>query len=211
MKILGIETSCDETAIAVLEIESPARETGRRSSRVESFKVLSNVVSSQVKLHAKFGGVVPNLAAREHEKNLPRVFRSALKKSKSKMADIDLIAVTRGPGLSPALWRGINFARDISAKYKKPILGVNHLEGHIYSNWLKPVGVTSKFEIRNSKFPILNLIVSGGHTELVLMGGHGKYKIIGETLDDAVGEAFDKVARLLGLGYPGGPQIARHA
>src|SRR3989344_5918923 len=131
MKLLGIETSCDETAIAVVEVKGG------------KIQVLSNVISSQVKLHAKFGGVVPNLAAREHEKNLPRVFRSALKKSKSKMADIDLIAVTRGPGLSPALWRGINFAKELSEKYKKPLMGVNHLEGHIYSNWLKPVGVTN--------------------------------------------------------------------
>jgi len=210
MKILGIETSCDETAASVVEVKN------------SKIRVLSNVVSSQVKLHAKYGGVVPNLAAREHEKNLPRVFRSALKKSKSKMADIDLIAVTRGPGLSPALWRGINFAKEISAKYKKPILGVNHLEGHIYSNFLEKVGVTYNLQpitapARSRKggtthnFPILNLIVSGGHTELVLMQDYGKYKVIGETLDDAVGEAFDKVARLLGLGYPGGPQIARHA
>jgi len=211
MRILGIETSCDETAIAVLEVKGPARGTSRQKSKVKSIKVLANVVSSQVKLHAKFGGVVPNLAAREHEKNLPHVFRNALKKSKLKITDIDLIAVTKGPGLSPALWRGINFAKELSEKYKKPILGVNHLEGHIYSNWLKPVGVTSKFEIRNSKFPILNLIVSGGHTELVLMQDYGKYKVVGETLDDAVGEAFDKVARLLGLGYPGGPAISARA
>jgi len=232
MKILGIETSCDETAIAVLEVKS-------RRSKVQSIKILSNIVSSQVKLHAKYGGVVPRLAAREHEKNLPRVFRSALTKSKSKITDIDLIAVTRGPGLSPALWRGINFAKEISEKYQKPILGVNHLEGHIYSNWLRPIAEISNskfliskqiqnskpekssgeprvtftgFKIQNKKiFPILNLIVSGGHTELVLMEGHGEYKVIGETLDDAVGEAFDKVARLLGLGYPGGPAIAKRA
>ena len=252
MIILGIETSCDETAIAVLTVKGLARGTGRRKSKVESFKVLSNVVSSQVKLHAKFGGVVPNLAAREHEKNLPRVFRSALKeanlsqksrqrngqaKIKGQRLPVDLIAVTRGPGLSPALWRGINFAKELSEKYKKPIIGVNHLEGHIYSNFLPKIGEFSIFpdgktieDPRQSRdnfsakggsassgqfskkiFPILNLIVSGGHTELVLMEGHGKYKIIGETLDDAVGEAFDKVARLLGLGYPGGPQIARRA
>jgi len=216
MIILGIETSCDETAIAVLEVK-------RQKSKVESFKILSNVVSSQVKLHAKFGGVVPNLAAREHEKNLPRVLKSALKNSKFKITNIDLIAVTRGPGLSPSLWRGINFAKEISEKYKKPIIGVNHLEGHIYSNWLETILGNSKLKILNSKqsqisnlksqkiFPILNLIVSGGHTELVLMSDHGKYKIIGETLDDAVGEAFDKVARLLGLGYPGGPAIAKRA
>jgi len=214
MRILGIETSCDETAIAVLEVES-------QKSKVEGFKILSNVVSSQVKLHEKFGGVVPNLAAREHTKNIGFVFKLALKEagiwkhrmsSGHPMSKIDLIAVTRGPGLGPSLLVGLSFARTLAWKYDKPLVGVNHLEGHIYSNWLPPVGVNSKFKIRNSKlFPILNLIVSGGHTELVLMTGHGKYKIIGETLDDAVGEAFDKIARLLGLGYPGGPAIAKRA
>ena len=201
MKVLGIETSCDETAVAVLDI------TGNK------IRVLSNTISSQVKLHAKYGGVVPNLAAREHVKNISRVFKLALKTARIQdfKKEIDLIAVTRGPGLGPALLVGITFAKTIAWKYQKPLIGVSHMEGHIYSNWLKPVGVNSKFEIRNSKFPILNLIVSGGHTELVLMEDYGKYKLIGETLDDAVGEAFDKVARLLGLGYPGGPIISKIA
>ena len=199
MIILGVETSCDETAIAIIEVKD------------NKIQVLSNVVSSQVKLHAKYGGVVPNLAAREHEKNLPRVFTLALKKSKLKITDIDLMAVTRGPGLSPSLWRGINFAKEISEKYKKPLIGMNHLEGHIYSNWLKPIRVACNLQPTTYNFPILNLIVSGGHTELVLMEDHGKYKVVGETLDDAVGEAFDKVARLLGLGYPGGPAISQRA
>lgn len=200
MKILGIETSCDETAVAVLEIKSG------------KIKVLSNAISSQVKLHAKYGGVVPNLAAREHVKNIEHVFKLALKESKTKIANIDLIAVTKGPGLGPALLVGITFARTIAWKHNKPLVGANHLEGHILSNWLKPVEVSSRFEIRNSKlFPILNLVVSGGHTELVLMEDFGKYKVIGETLDDAIGEAFDKVARLLGLGYPGGPAISKLA
>lgn len=197
MKVLGIETSCDETAVAVLDIEN------------SNIKVLSNVVSSQVKLHAKYGGVVPNLAAREHVKNIEHVFKLALKKAgiKDFEKEIDLIAVTRGPGLGPALLVGITFARTIAWKYKKPLAGVNHLEGHIYSNWL------SQSKILNSKkiFPILNLIVSGGHTELVLMEDYNKYRVIGETLDDAVGEAFDKVARLLGLGYPGGPILSKLA
>ena len=201
MKVLGIETSCDETAIAVLEIKD------------NKIKVLSNTISSQVKLHAKYGGVVPNLAAREHVKNIQHVFKLALKESKTKIQDIDLIAVTRGPGLGPALLVGTTFARTIAWKYKKPLIGVNHLEGHIASNFLKKVGVISNFQFPISKkeVPILNLIVSGGHTELVLMTGHGKYQLIGETLDDAVGEAFDKVARLLGLGYPGGPLISKIA
>ena len=240
MKILGIETSCDETAVAIIEVQSAKR-------KVKNIKVLSNVISSQIKLHAKYGGVVPSLAAREHVKNIGHVFKLALKEAshfakaakntkneKTKLGDIDLVAITRGPGLGPSLLVGIAFARTLAWKYDKPLVGINHLEGHIYSNWLPPVaGISNfkfliskqiqnstfvpssgrgKFKIQNKKlFPILNLIVSGGHTELVLMGNHGEYKIIGETLDDAAGEAFDKVARLLGLGYPGGPQIARHA
>ena len=207
MKILGIETSCDETAVAIIETRDKGQET--------SIKVLSNVVSSQVKLHAKYGGVVPSLAAREHVKNIRHVFRHALKRAgllKSDFNSIDLIAVTRGPGLGPALLIGITFAKTLAWLYKKPLMGVNHLEGHIYSNWLSPIA-NPKSKILNPKqiFPALNLIVSGGHTELVLMKNHGQYKIIGETMDDAVGEAFDKVARLLGLGYPGGPAISARA
>ena len=213
MKILGIETSCDETAMSVIEI-SP------RQARGEEITVLSNVISSQVKLHAKYGGVVPSLAAREHVKNIKHVFKLALNEA-FKTGNwelgtgnwpIDLIAVTRGPGLGPALLVGLTFAKTISWLYKKPLIGVNHLEGHIYSNWLPPIRVSSKFQVPSSKlFPVLNLIVSGGHTELVLMKNHSQHKIIGETLDDAVGEAFDKVARLLGLGYPGGPVISKIA
>lgn len=207
MRILGIETSCDDTAIAVLE-----EKKGKLS-------VLSSIISSQVKLHAEYGGVVPSLAAREHTKNIAGVFELALKEAGINPSadgfkkEIDLIAVTRGPGLGPSLLVGITFAKTLAWIYKKPIIGVNHLEGHIFSNWLKPVG---EFSILNSQFskkifPILNLIVSGGHTELVLIKDSGKYEIIGETVDDAVGEAFDKAARLLGLGYPGGPAIAKRA
>ena len=217
MLILGIETSCDETAVAVLDVTP-------RQARGEDITVLSNVISSQVKLHAKYGGVVPNLAAREHVKNIGHVFKLALKeagiiqnfpaspseagrtKLKTQNLPIDLIAVTRGPGLAPALLVGLAFAKTLAWKYDKPIIGVNHLEGHIYSNWLNP-----DFKSKAVKFPVLNLIISGGHTELVLMTAHSKYKVIGETLDDAVGEAFDKVARLLGLGYPGGPLISKLA
>lgn len=190
MRILGIETSCDETSIAILEI---------KNSKV---KVLNNNVSSQIKIHAPYGGVVPGLAAREHEKNLKPVFEKALKKSKTDITKIDLIAVTIGPGLEIALWKGINFAKLLAQKFKKPLIEANHLEGHIYSNLLK----TNKI-----KFPALNLIVSGGHTQLVLMTGHGKFKIIGETQDDAAGEAFDKVAKMMKLGYPGGPIVSRLA
>ncbi len=204
MKIIGVETSCDETAAAVLEIKSK-----------NNIAVLSNVVSSQVKLHAKFGGVVPNLAAREHVKNIRRVFEFALKEAGISpptgefKKEIDLIAVTRGPGLGPALLVGLSFAKTIAWLYNKPIIGVNHLEGHIFSNWLPPTGEISKRQ--TDIFPALNLVVSGGHTELILMSDYGKYKLIGETLDDAAGEAFDKVARLLGLGYPGGPAISKIA
>ncbi|OGM98283.1 MAG: tRNA (adenosine(37)-N6)-threonylcarbamoyltransferase complex transferase subunit TsaD [Candidatus Yanofskybacteria bacterium RIFCSPLOWO2_01_FULL_41_34] len=198
MKILGIETSCDETAASVIEV------TGKNG-----IKVLSNIISSQVKLHAKYGGVVPSLAAREHVKNIGHVFNYALKQAgllKFGFNRLDLIAVTRGPGLGPALLVGLTFAKTISWLHQKPIIGVNHLEGHIYSNWLSPVA-----EISKKDFPALNLIVSGGHTELVLMKDHGQYKIIGETMDDAAGEAFDKVARLLDLGYPGGPAVSARA
>jgi len=195
MKILAIETSCDETAVAILEIK-------------KNIKVLSNIISSQVKLHAKYGGVVPNLAAREHVRNIEHVFKRALGAAKIEnfKKEIDTIAVTCGPGLGPALLVGIAFAKTLAWKYNKPLVGVNHLEGHIYSHWLN-----NDFKASAVKFPILHLIVSGGHTELVLMKGYGKYELIGETLDDAAGEAFDKVARLLGLGYPGGPAVAARA
>ena len=196
MNILGIETSCDETAVSVID-----------ASAKNEITVLSNVVSSQVKLHARFGGVVPNLAAREHAKNIGKVFELALKESKTKsVKDIDLIAVTRGPGLGPALLIGLTFAKALAWQNNLPIIGVNHLLGHVYSNWLKEARLDEK-----KLFPTINLIVSGGHTELSLMSKHNKQKIIGETLDDAIGEAFDKVARLLDLGYPGGPIISKYA
>src|SRR3989338_8471740 len=194
MRILAIETSCDETAIAILEVRSG------------KFEVRSNVVLSQIKTHKPFGGVVPNLAMREHRKNLPIILKRVLKEAKlplgSLASKLDAIAVTYGPGLEPALWEGINFAKDLAKKWRVPLVGVNHLEGHIYASWLGG---------EPPKFPILALIVSGGHTELVLMKKHLNYKILGETRDDAAGEAFDKVARMLGLGYPGGPKIAKLA
>jgi N6-L-threonylcarbamoyladenine synthase len=194
MKVLGIETSCDETSVAVVEA-SPG-----------SFSVRSNVVSSQIAIHERFGGVVPSLAAREHADNIGHVFEAALKDAgiTDPEREIDLIAITRGPGLGPALLVGLMFARTLAWRWNKPIVGVNHMDGHIHSNWL---GRT----MPNDVFPAMNLVVSGGHTELVLMGDHGDYTIIGETQDDAVGEAFDKVARLLDLGYPGGPRISKLA
>lgn len=186
MIILGIETSCDDTGIALIK--------GSRSG----CRILSNVVSSQIKTHAPYGGVVPNLAAREHLKNIRPVLKEALKQADK----IDLIAVTVGPGLIPSLLVGVNFAKALAYAWQKPIIGINHIEGHIYANF-----------IQNPKnpFPSLCLVVSGGHTQLVLMKDHGKYQLLGETRDDAAGEAFDKVAKLLNLGYPGGPIISQKA
>jgi N6-L-threonylcarbamoyladenine synthase len=186
--ILGIETSCDETAASILRVKNGHLE------------ILSDVISSQVKLHAEWGGVVPNLAAREHLKNIVPVVEKSLFDSKITPKEIDLIAVTEGPGLIPALLIGSNAAKTLSYLWKKPLMGIHHIEGHIYAN---RINLSSKIE-----FPILCLVVSGGHTQLVLMKNHLDYRIIGETLDDAVGEAFDKVARILNLGYPGGPIIS---
>ena len=193
MVILGIETSCDDTGVAIVKV------SGKRPI----FRILSNIVSSQIKVHAKYGGVVPNLAAREHLKNLEPCLKEAFKKAKAKPGDIDLIAVTIGPGLIPCLLIGVNFAKTLAYVWKKPIVGVNHLEGHIVASF--------GFRDSNFEFPVIALLVSGGHTQLVLMKKINDYKILGETRDDAAGECFDKVAKLLGLGYPGGPAIAEYA
>jgi len=282
MKILAIETSCDETSAAILECAG-----GLKNPR---FNILSNVVLSQIDIHREFGGVVPNLAKREHQKNLVPILKQVLKESemlkisksefliskqilnsklqvpnkfqilnrkvitrrvknskqiqkilireselleyflefleKYEKSKIDLIAVTRGPGLEPALWVGVNFARALSEAWKIPLIGVNHLEGHLFSVFLKKnkeisnfhvvtkvmVGKqNSKFKIQKIKFPVIALVVSGGHTEIVLIENWLKYKIVGSTVDDAAGEAFDKAARILGLGYPGGPLISNES
>jgi N6-L-threonylcarbamoyladenine synthase len=197
--ILAIETSCDETAIAVLKIEGD-----KQSPR---FEILSNVVSSQVKIHAEWGGVVPNLAKREHIKNLPHVYEQALKEAEIKEKEIDIVAVVNGPGLEPALWTGINFAVAQSKALDKPLVAINHMEGHVFSVFLGE----KQFTIPNLQFPILTLLVSGGHTEIVLIKDWMNYEIIGQTRDDAVGEAFDKVAKMLGLPYPGGPAVSQMA
>ena len=205
MKILAIDTSCDDTCIALLEAKD------------SYFKILSNIVSSQVKLHAKYGGVYPSLAKREHRRNLAPVLKKALEearllnsKFKNQNAKIDAIGVTVGPGLEPCLWQGVNFAKDLAKKLKRPLIPVNHIEAHIVANF-----ISSNFQFPISNFqtvlPAACLVVSGGHTQLVLMKGSGKYKLIGETRDDAAGECFDKVARILGLGYPGGPAIDEQA
>ena len=238
MNIIGIDTSCDDTCVAILKIAN------------RKLKTLSSVVSSQVEVHQKYGGVYPTLAKREHQRNLGLALKRALKgakllKQNSKIKTsafvlralraeqklkeilnrekvlhkelkkfleryqrpkIDVIAVTVGPGLEPCLWVGVNFARALSYFWEKPIIPVNHLESHILANWLGNQSL-----INNYLFPAICLVVSGGHTQLILMRDIGKYKLIGETRDDAAGECFDKTARILGLGYPGGPAIAAAA
>lgn len=204
MKILSIETSCDDTGISIME--------ARGGVINASFKVLANNVSSQIEVHRPYGGVFPALAKREHIKNLPIVLEKTLKEAKILRQNfskpVDLIAVTYGPGLEPALWTGIVFAKELAKKWGVPIVPVNHMEGHVLSVFGIKKG---KFKILKTKNPTLALLVSGGHTELVLIKKPMDYKIIGQTLDDAVGEAFDKVARMLGLPYPGGPEISRLA
>lgn len=201
MKILAIETSCDETAIAWGE----TNEVG--------FKILAEELASQIKLHAPYGGIVPGLAAREHTKNLEIILNKLAKKtSQNKITrliqETDLIAVTCGPGLMPCLLVGVAFAKALAYKYQKRLIGINHLEGHLFSGLLRDNG---QADFRKLDFPALGLIVSGGHTELIIVKNFCDYEILGETLDDAAGEAFDKVARLLGLGYPGGPAIEKAA
>lgn len=188
MKILGIETSCDETAIGVVE-------DGRH--------LLSSVVASQVEMHAKYGGVVPELASREHVGAMIPVLDEALSQAGCTMGEIDAVAATFGPGLAGALLVGWNFAKALAFAHEKPLVPINHLEGHIYAAWLD--------REEQAEFPALVLIVSGGHSDVVLMEAHGHYRRLGQTVDDAAGEAFDKVARLLGLGFPGGPAIDRLA
>ncbi len=187
MKILGIETSCDETAAAVVE-------DGRG--------IMSNVVASQIDIHARYGGVVPEVASRQHLLTIIPVIGQAM--TSLSWEDIDGIAVTFGPGLAGSLLVGVNVGKAIALARRLPLVGVNHLEAHIYANWLDS-SRSSKNE--TVKFPCLCLVVSGGHSDLVLMKGHGQFEKVGRTRDDAAGEAFDKAARILGLGYPGGPVI----
>jgi N6-L-threonylcarbamoyladenine synthase len=189
MRILGIESSCDETAIALV--------TGEGDSLV----VEKSVVLSQIKEHAKYGGVVPEVAARKH---LEAIFPMLQNELSPDGEGIDAIAVTQGPGLAPALRTGVEVAKTLAWAWKKPLLPLSHLEGHIYAAWLGE-------EEAKPEFPALCLLVSGGHTELILMKGHGDFERLGETLDDAVGEAYDKVAKMLGLGYPGGPALEKLA
>ncbi|MBE0611843.1 MAG: tRNA (adenosine(37)-N6)-threonylcarbamoyltransferase complex transferase subunit TsaD [Dehalococcoidia bacterium] len=188
MRVLAIESSCDETAAAVIEDGRVAR---------------SSVVASQVDLHAKYGGVVPEVASRQHLRNIVPVVTEALEAAGCTLDDIEAVAGTRGPGLAGSLLVGYNAAKAIAFGRELPFIGINHLEGHIYANWL--------VEGPEPEFPALCLVVSGGHTDLVLMRSHGQYERLGGTRDDAAGEAFDKVGRLLGLPFPGGPHVAKAA
>lgn len=243
MKILSIETSCDETGISIIDADGD----------FNTFKctVLADQLLSQASKHAEYGGVFPNLAKREHAKNLLPLLQKAISEcsreplehspitdeklntikdilerepelfvqltlylAQGSKPDIDAIAITHGPGLAPALWVGVNFARALSVAWDIPIVPVNHMEGHIFSALLKKdleVGPLSKYSIHDVQFPAISLLVSGGHTQLILIKNWYEYELLGQTRDDAVGEAFDKVARLLGLQYPGGPEISRLA
>lgn len=244
MKILSIETSCDETAISLIEAEG-----GLESP---TFKILGNSLFSQIDIHKEYGGVYPNVAKREHAKNLPFILRQVLEEGiksgklkveskkytdktwqtvqeitkrefelfermKSELEnfgkpEIDVISVTSGPGLAPALWVGISFAKALEELWGIPTIPANHMEGHIASVLVNTEAVESgKLKVESIKFPALALLISGGHTEFVFMKDWGQYKIIGQTLDDAVGEAFDKVARMLDLEYPGGQKVSRLA
>lgn len=193
LRVLGIESSCDETAAAVVE-----------NGRV----IESSVIASQVDLHAQFGGVYPELASREHVKAAYATVNEALQQAHMGLSDLDGIAVTRGPGLAGSLVVGVNLAKGLALSTDLPVIGVNHLEGHLYSAWLYQAGSKPSPE---PKLPVMALLVSGGHTELILMRDHLQYELLGGTSDDAAGEAFDKVARLLELPYPGGPSIQKAA
>jgi N6-L-threonylcarbamoyladenine synthase len=184
-RILGIETSCDETAAAIVE---------------DGKTILSNIIASQTDLHAQYGGVFPEVASRKHIEVIYAVVDKALRDAHLSVEDLDCVAVTQGPGLVGSLLVGVNVAKGLALARDKPLLGINHIEGHIYSLWLTDM-------VDEIEFPVLTLVVSGGHTEMYLMRDHLSYEHLGGTLDDAAGEAFDKVGRLLGLPYPGGPSI----
>ena len=189
MKVLGIETSCDETAVAVVE---------------DGTNLLSNVVASQAEMHAKFGGIVPEVASRQHLLTIIPTIEESLNKSNCDLGDLDLIAVTNGPGLAGSLLVGVNSAKGLAmAGGNIPLIGINHLSGHIYASWI------SENPERFCEFPFLCLVASGGHTDLILMKQHREFELIARTRDDAAGEAFDKAARILGLKFPGGPEIEK--
>lgn len=197
---LAVETSCDDTAIAVMRAVE-------KDGVLQKIEAISNIVSSQTQLHAGYGGVYPFLAKREHQKNLPVVFERSIKGFD--LSKLEFIAVTHGPGLDPCLWTGINFAQDLAKKYKLPLVGANHLEAHFLAN-LITLGIGEQ-KFAKDYLPAICLVVSGGHTLLFLAKAIGDYKLLGQTVDDAAGECFDKAARILGLAYPGGPEISKLA
>ncbi len=226
MRVLAIETSCDETGIAIVE----GTKTGPPAGGGFTFTLLgAAALNSQAALHAHYGGVFPSLAKREHEKNLPIILEQALMHAQPKedffeanfgevihTLGIDAIAVTQGPGLEPALWTGITFAQNLAKETSLPLLLANHMEGHLISSLAQPehssiLQNARMFTLKDVQLPVLALLISGGHTEFVLMKSWFEYEVVGETQDDAVGEAFDKVARMLGLPYPGGPEISKLA
>lgn len=235
-KIISIETSCDETAVSIMKFD--------KSENILNIKTLANIVRSQIDIHKEYGGVFPNLAKREHAKNLPIILKKCLEDASlfkpgnteiknteqineltkhvegftentldllknMEAPEIDRIVVTSGPGLEPALWVGINFAKVLSLVWNKPLIPANHMEGHILGSLINSeIGQTQSVDLSSLQFPALALLISGGHTELVLIKDWLQYEKIGQTVDDAIGEAFDKVARLLGLEYPGGPKVS---
>lgn len=195
MNILAIDTSCDETSVAILKNDW----------------ILSNVVSSQVNLHLKWGGVVPDIARRAHNERIDNVIKEALKRAHTKLSEIDFFATTYGPGLAIALEVGLEKAKTLAQEFKKPLIPVNHMEGHLLSSFSKNSKGNNTRGPTAQDLPAIGILVSGGHTEMIYMKNFGKYKLLGETLDDAAGEAFDKVAKMLDLGYPGGPIISEFA
>ncbi len=201
--VLGIETSCDETGVALVRISKPA-EPGASNRAPARGEILAQALHSQISLHAAYGGVVPELASRDHVIRLAPLTQQVLSEAALSWSDIDLIAFTEGPGLAGALLVGASVAQGLSFACNKPVIGVHHLEGHLLSPLLEP-------EAQDLVFPFLALLVSGGHTQLMRVDGLGRYTLLGETIDDAAGEAFDKSAQLLGLGYPGGPEIGKWA
>jgi N6-L-threonylcarbamoyladenine synthase len=202
--LLAIETSCDETAAAIVE---------------DGHRIRSNIVASQIEIHRPYGGVFPEVASRQHVLDILPVVSRAMREAEAGWRDLAAVAVTRGPGLAGSLLVGVNVAKALAWAQELPLVAVNHLEGHLYSNWLDagqgidPSAITQPslpvLAAEQRAFPLLVLVVSGGHTELILMEGHGRYARLGSTLDDAAGEAFDKVARLIGLAYPGGPSVQK--
>jgi N6-L-threonylcarbamoyladenine synthase len=197
MNILGIETSCDETSVGIVDGDG---------------RVLANVIATQVDIHARYGGIVPEVASRQHVLDIRPVCEQAVEVAGIDWGDIDAVAATHGPGLAGSLIVGLNFSKGLAAALGVPLVGVNHMDGHVYGAWARTDDTELEpFQELVGEQPIMCLVVSGGHTELVILEGHGKFRLLGETRDDAAGEAFDKAARVLGLRYPGGPEIQRVA